>query len=206
MQEPSAAVIKAWGRLIRAERTVVGRIEAELKSAGFPSLHWYDVLLEVKRGPNGQLTPREIEEAVLFEQYNLSRLLDRMEAEGLVRRIPFPGDKRRQLVEITQEGRALQERMWVVYGAAISRFFGEKLGEKEAGQAQDAEAEVPDASAAIAVYRHRRLSRLRTVRNRQNAATLVYRTRWRVSTRPRPKSRLKCSGTLTKAMTCDSSS
>ncbi|MBQ0820019.1 MarR family transcriptional regulator [Microvirga terrae] len=134
MQEPSAAIIKAWGRLIRAERTVVGRIEAELKSAGFPSLHWYDVLLELKRGPDGRLTPREIEAAVLFEQYNLSRLLDRMEAEGLVRRIPFPGDKRRQLVEITEAGRSLQERMWPVYGGAISRFFGEKLGEKEAGQ------------------------------------------------------------------------
>jgi DNA-binding MarR family transcriptional regulator len=134
MQEPSAAVIKAWGRLIRAERTVVGRIEAELKGAGFPSLHWYDVLLELKRGPDGRLSPRQIEEAVLFEQYNLSRLLDRMEAEGLVRRIPFPGDKRRQLVEITGAGRALQERMWTVYGAAINRFFGEKLGEKEAGQ------------------------------------------------------------------------
>jgi DNA-binding MarR family transcriptional regulator len=134
MQEPSAAVIKAWGRLIRAERTVVGRIEAELKGAGFPSLHWYDVLLELKRGPDGRLSPRQIEEAVLFEQYNLSRLLDRMEVEGLVRRIPFPGDKRRQLVEITGAGRALQERMWTVYGAAINRFFGEKLGEKEAGQ------------------------------------------------------------------------
>ena len=134
MQEPSAAVIKAWGRLIRAERTVVGRIEAELKGAGFPSLHWYDVLLELKRGPDGRLSPRQIEEAVLFEQYNLSRLIDRMEVEGLVRRIPFPGDKRRQLVEITGAGRALQERMWTVYGAAINRFFGEKLGEKEAGQ------------------------------------------------------------------------
>jgi DNA-binding MarR family transcriptional regulator len=71
---------------------------------------------------------------VLFEQYNLSRLLDRMEKDGLVRRIPFPGDKRRQLIEITEEGRALQWRMWGVYGAAINRFIGAKLNDKEAGQ------------------------------------------------------------------------
>jgi len=134
MQEPSGTIIKAWGRLIRAERIVVGRIEAELKRAGFPSLHWYDVLLELKRGPEGRLTPREIEEAVLFEQYNLSRLLDRMEAEGLVCRIPYPGDKRRQLIEITDKGRDLQQRMWVIYGAAISRYIGAKLSEREAGQ------------------------------------------------------------------------
>lgn len=134
MQEPSDAVTTAWVRLIRAEREVVGRIEAEMKQAGFPCLSWYDVLLELKRTGDGRLSPREIEQKVLFEQYNLSRLLDRMEAEGLVRRIPYPGDKRRQLVEITPEGRALQKRMWGVYGSAINRYIGEKLTEGEAAQ------------------------------------------------------------------------
>lgn len=134
LREPSSTIIKAWGCLIRTGRTVAGRIEAELKGAGFPPLAWSDVLLELKRGPEGRLTPREIEGALLFEQYNLSRLLDRMEAEGLVRRIPYPGDRRRQLVEITEEGRALQWRMWGVYGPAIDRFVGAKLTEKEAAQ------------------------------------------------------------------------
>ena len=108
-QEPSDAASDAWVRLVRAERALVGRIEAVLKGAGFPNLSWYDVLLELKRTSDGRLTPREIEEKVLFEQYNLSRLLDRMEADGLVRRIPYPGDRRRQLVEITDRGRALQQ-------------------------------------------------------------------------------------------------
>ena len=134
LQEPSDAVTDAWVRLVRAEREVVGRIEAELKSASFPPLSWYDVLLHLKRHPEGRSTPRAIEAEVLFEQYNLSRLLDRMEDEGLVRRIAFPGDRRRQLVEITDEGRALQRRMWGVYGPAINRFIGAKLNEEEAGQ------------------------------------------------------------------------
>jgi DNA-binding MarR family transcriptional regulator len=134
MQEPSDAVTDAWIRLVRAEREVVGQIEAELKGAGFPSLSWYDVLRHLKRQPGGRSSPREIEDAVLFEQYNLSRLLDRMEAGGLVRRIPYPGDKRRQLIEITEQGRALQRRMWGVYGPAINRFVGCKLTETEAEQ------------------------------------------------------------------------
>jgi DNA-binding MarR family transcriptional regulator len=92
------------------------------------------VLRHLKRQPDGRSSPRDIEDALLFEQYNLSRLLDRMEADGLVRRIPYPGDKRRQLVEITEEGRALQRRMWGVYGPAINRFIGEKLTETEAEQ------------------------------------------------------------------------
>src|SRR4051794_9972427 len=122
MQSPSDTVVSAWIGLIRAERAVRTRIEADLKGAGFPSLSWYDVLLELTRAPDGCLTPRDLEYEMLFEQYNLSRLLDRMEAEGLVRRIPYPGDKRRQRVEITEAGRVLQERMWPVYGAAIEAY------------------------------------------------------------------------------------
>ena len=133
-QEPSDAASDAWVRLVRAERALVGRIEAELKGAEFPNLSWYDVLLELKRVSEGRLTPREIEEKVLFEQYNLSRLLYRMEADRLVRRIPYPGDRRRQLVEITDRGRALQRSMWGIYGPAIHRHIGAKLSEKEAGQ------------------------------------------------------------------------
>lgn len=134
MQKPTEAAVAAWVRLIRAEREVRTQIEANLKEAGFPSLPWYDVLLELKRTPDGRLTPRDLEQEMLFEQYNLSRLIDRMEAEGLVRRIPFPGDKRRQLIEITEEGRALQRNMWAVYGAAIDRFVGERLADGEADQ------------------------------------------------------------------------
>lgn len=131
-ETPSESVTDAWVHLIRAGRDVVRRIEAELKGAGFPPLAWYDVLLALKKAADGRRTPREVEQEVLFEQYNLSRLLDRMEAEGLVRRIPYPGDRRRQLVEITEVGRALQRRMWSVYGPAISRHMGCKLAEGEA--------------------------------------------------------------------------
>jgi DNA-binding MarR family transcriptional regulator len=132
MQNPSDTVEKAWVRLILAQRAVVGKIEAELKQAGFPPLSWYDVLRHLKRQPEGRSVPKDIEDAGLFEQYNLSRLLDRMEDEKLVRRIPFPGDRRRQLVEITEEGRDLQKRMWGAYGPAISRHVGAKVTEDEA--------------------------------------------------------------------------
>ena len=125
--------VGAWAALLRVHAAVVPRLERELAAVGMP-LSWYDVLLELKRTGEGRLTPKEIEEKVLFEQYNLSRLLDRMEADGLVRRIPYPGDRRRQLVEITDRGRALQRSMWGVYGPAIHRHIGAKLTEKEAGQ------------------------------------------------------------------------
>lgn len=131
MQGPSDAAVKAWARLVRAHRAAMGAIEADLKRAGLPPLPWYDVLLTLRRAPGGRLAPKAIEEGTLLAQYNLSRLLDRMEAGGVVRRIPYPGDRRRQLVEITPEGHALQARMWPVYGGGIARHVGERLTRDE---------------------------------------------------------------------------
>src|SRR5688572_30069803 len=127
MQEPSEAAVKAYARLLRAERAVLNGIETALKKAGFPPLAWYDVLLELRRAKEQRLTPRDLEREMLLEQFNLSRLLDRMEADGLVRRLPYPGDRRRQLIEITRKGDALQRRMWPVYASAIERSVGSKL-------------------------------------------------------------------------------
>lgn len=131
---PSEVVVTAWARLVRVERGLVAAVEADLSTAGQPPLCWYDVLLELDRAPRGQLSPGEIETHTLFAQYNTSRLIDRLEKEGLVRRVPYPGDRRRQLVEITEEGRALRSRMWPVYAAAIERHVGAQLTEDEAGR------------------------------------------------------------------------
>ena len=132
MQGPSEAVVKAWAGLVLAQRAATSGIEADLKRAGLPPLSWYDVLYGLRRARRGRLTPKELEGEMLLEQYNLSRLLDRMEADGLVRRIPYPGDKRRQLIEITPLGRAMHKRMWPVYGAAIERHVGARVTQKEA--------------------------------------------------------------------------
>ena len=91
-------------------------------------------VLRILRGSQDGLTCSEIGNRMISRDPDITRLLDRMETEGLVRRVAYPGDKRRQLVEITEEGRVLQRRMWGVYGPAINRFIGEKLTETEAGQ------------------------------------------------------------------------
>ncbi len=131
---PSDEVVTAWARLVRAEQALLGAIEAELKQAGFPPLAWYDVLLELGRAEDGRLRPMELERRTLLAQYNASRLIDRLEKSGLVAREAHPDDGRGQWVAITAEGRALQKRMWKVYGAAIARHVGAKLSRAEAEQ------------------------------------------------------------------------
>src|SRR5215217_2077585 len=117
-RNPSDAITRAWARLIRARETLVAAVERDLKAAGLPPLAWYDVLLELSRAPDGRLRPFEIEQETLLAQYNLSRLLDRLEKEGLIARAPHEEDARRQWVVITDKGKALQARTWKVYARA----------------------------------------------------------------------------------------
>ena len=126
-RNPSEAVtVKAWIRLMRARDQVLGAIEQDLKAAGCPPLAWYDVLLELSRAPGGRLRPFEIEKETLLAQYNLSRLLDRLEKEGLVGREPCQDDARGQWVVITDKGRAVAGAHLEGLRAARSRSMSAK--------------------------------------------------------------------------------
>jgi DNA-binding MarR family transcriptional regulator len=130
---PSDAVIRAWARLMRAQQAVLAAVEADLKAVGFPPLAWYDVLLELSRAEKG-LRPFTLEQELLLAQYNLSRLLDRLERAGYLERRACPEDGRGQIVAITPSGRALVKRMWPTYRAAIARHVGAKLSEDDASR------------------------------------------------------------------------
>ena len=129
---PSDAVIRAWAHLVRAQQQALAAVEADLKAAGFPPLGWYDVLLELSRADGGELRPFALEEQLLLAQYNLSRLIDRLEKAGYVERRTCPEDGRGQVVAITASGRALVKRMWATYRAAIGRHVGAKLSDGDA--------------------------------------------------------------------------
>src|SRR5262245_16950792 len=131
-RNPSDALVAAWARLIRAREALVAAVERDLKAAGCPPLAWYDVLLELSRAVEGRLRPFEIEKETLLAQYNLSRLLDRLEKEGLIRREPCKDDARGQWVVITEKGRTMQGRTWKVYARSIQQHLGEKLDDKSA--------------------------------------------------------------------------
>jgi DNA-binding MarR family transcriptional regulator len=68
---------------------------------------------------------------MLLAQYNLSRLIDRMEEAGYVERRALQEDRRGQVIAITSAGKTLRRRMWSVYGPAIQAAIGAKLSPKQ---------------------------------------------------------------------------
>ena len=127
----SDIVTKAWIRLVRARHAVVSRLEADSKAAGALPIEWYDVLWDLERHDGG-VRPFELEERLLFAQYNLSRLIDRLVDAGLVRREVCPTDKRGQMLFITEAGKKARKATWPHYARAMNKHLGDKLTEAEA--------------------------------------------------------------------------
>lgn len=131
---PGVAVVSAWARLMRAQQTVLGAVEADLKKEGFPPLAWYDVLLELAREDDGTLRPQVLERRILLRQYSVSRLADRLQTAGYVKVETLEEDRRGRSITITESGRKLLKDMWPSYAAAIERHVGAKLEPREAAE------------------------------------------------------------------------
>ncbi|PBB29195.1 MarR family transcriptional regulator [Mesorhizobium sp. M1A.F.Ca.IN.020.06.1.1] len=130
-KSPAPEAVKAWGRLMRVSRQLVEKTEYALKAGGLPPLAWYDVLHELAEAGEGGLRPFELIDRVLLAQYSVSRLLARLEADGLLEKLPVSDDGRGQTVRITPSGREMRRRIWAVYGASIAELMGDKLSAKE---------------------------------------------------------------------------
>jgi DNA-binding MarR family transcriptional regulator len=93
-------------------------------------VEWYDVLWDLERHEDG-VRPFELEQRLLFAQYNLSRLIDRMVEAGLVKKVACPSDKRGHMLVITEAGRKQRKATWPHYARAVNKHLGEKLTEAE---------------------------------------------------------------------------
>ena len=131
---PTPAVIEAWASLVRTERALLDKVEEALKRARLPPLDWYHVLYEIDRAPKGMLRQTGVQDRTQLAQYNVCRLVDRLEREGLVERRACELDARNKVLVISAKGRALRRAMWPVYATAIEERFGARLSQAEAEQ------------------------------------------------------------------------
>ena len=90
------------------------------------SLNWYDVLLEL-HGADGRLRMQELGERVVLSRARVSRLVDQLEVEGLVRREPDPDDGRATFAVITTTGTTAFRVAAPHYLAGIERHFTSHL-------------------------------------------------------------------------------
>jgi DNA-binding MarR family transcriptional regulator len=123
--------VAAWRAVLLTQDRVVRAIERDLADAGRIPLSWYDVLLELNAAPRRCLRMQELSERVVLSRSRVSRLVDDLEAQGLVERTPDPDDGRATLARLTSAGRSALRQAAPVYLRGIERYFTAHLDERE---------------------------------------------------------------------------
>lgn len=123
--------IAAWRGVLLAQHRVVRAIERDLEAAGLIPLSWYDVLLELNAAPDRSLRMQDLGARVVLSRSRVSRLVDELEREGLVERVPDPDDGRATLARPTTAGRQAFRRAGKVYLRGIEEHFTRHLCDQE---------------------------------------------------------------------------
>ena len=128
------AQLDAWRGVLNVHAAVVDRVEQDLAAAGLPPLTWYDVLWAASRAPGGRIRMAELADGLTVSRGGVTKLADRLERAGLLRREAAGDDGRGVYAVVTADGRDMLRRMWRVYSKV--------LGETVVGAIDDREAEV----------------------------------------------------------------
>lgn len=112
----------AWRALSRGYTHTRSALESALKAENLPGLDVLDALTVLVESET-DLTAKSLETALLMPQYGVSRLLDRMEKDGLVTRVANPSDQRSKLLKLTEDGASAQSRMKFLRDNALSQFL-----------------------------------------------------------------------------------
>jgi DNA-binding MarR family transcriptional regulator len=93
--------------MLRAHAELTRQLDAQLAREHKLPLSSYEVLLFLADAPEGRMRMSELAESVLLSRSGLTRLVDRLESEGLLERVRCASDARGLFAEITPEGRRL---------------------------------------------------------------------------------------------------
>ena len=124
--------LAVWRAFLRVHARLIRRLEDDLQTKHNLPLAWYDVLVRLVEADNHRLRMSELADRVMLSPSGLTRLVDRLVAEGLVRRAHAEQDGRGFYAVLTDEG---YERLREASGThlrgirdyVISRYTDEEL-------------------------------------------------------------------------------
>lgn len=122
--------ITGWFSFLNAHTDLTRRLDAELERGHRVSLAEHTVLMQLVLG-GGHLRMSDLAETVLLSPSGVSRLVDRLVADGLIERRSCPEDGRAVHAQITDLGRARLEEAEPTYTSALRRLFVGRFSPEE---------------------------------------------------------------------------
>ena len=115
--------LKMWIRLLGVTRGAESHLREFLRVSHDTTLPRFDVLAALYRRRDG-VTMSELSRMLLVSNGNATTVVDRLEADGLVRRTPSETDRRTVFVALTPAGLTRFERLAEEHEREIGRLFG----------------------------------------------------------------------------------
>jgi DNA-binding MarR family transcriptional regulator len=134
MQQLTAKIsssTEALGRLIGAHSALTGELSAQLVEQHGLSLSECEVLLLLSRAPERAMRRIDLAREVRLSPSGVTRMLDRLEATGLVEKGSCSDDARVTYAVLTPAGAAKLQEAWSDHVAATERLLGERFDEEE---------------------------------------------------------------------------
>ncbi len=130
LSSPSPERLRAWRLFFESALALADVLDSELEQAvGIPQ-RWYDVLVHLEESPDG-IRMNELAERILYSKSGFTRVVDRMEEAGLVRRVRPEQDRRSILVILTDKGTETMEDARRHHRDGIERHFSKHLSEAD---------------------------------------------------------------------------
>src|SRR5947208_14561233 len=108
---------RAWRELLRAYSCLAKRLETQLETRHRLPMTSYEVLHVLQESSNGRMRMRDLAEQAQLSRSGLTRLVDRLERDGLLERCSCEHDARGSYACLTEAGR---ERMHGARGTHLA--------------------------------------------------------------------------------------
>jgi DNA-binding MarR family transcriptional regulator len=123
--------VTLWGLWLEVHEAIKQRLVHDLEvEAGLPG-HWFEVLLRIGRTPGQAVPMTQLAGMVSFSSGGFTKLADRLERAGLIRREPCPSDRRSTLATLTEDGRRALDRALAVHLPGLQRHLIDYLDDRQ---------------------------------------------------------------------------
>jgi len=140
-----ATAVRAYTRLLRAHATTTRCLSARLLADHGLSINDYEALHVLSQTQNGVLKRVDLARRLGLTPSGITRLLEGLEASGLVERASCPSDLRVTYARLTEEGAAALARASCDHERSIAALLQESLSDDEIGALGELLGRLPDA-------------------------------------------------------------
>ncbi len=130
--------LRAWRGMLRAHAALAKALDAQLEAAHGLQLSSYEVLMYLADAEDERMRMCDLASSILLSRRGLTRLVDRLQREGLLERVACSDDARGAFAKLTPTGREKLRAARATHLAGVREMFLDLFDPEELDRLGDA--------------------------------------------------------------------